>query len=76
MSDLEVKAIGSRMVHIIANNEPAVALLRMFCAPDDPLSAGLAGRQFIVLVRDDLDDVVRRAQLAGLTIEVRQTKSQ
>jgi hypothetical protein len=26
MSDLEVKAIGSRMVHIIANSEPAVAL--------------------------------------------------
>jgi hypothetical protein len=76
MSDLEVKAIGSRMVHIIANSEPAVALLRMFCPPDDPPTAGLDGRQFIVLVRDDLDDVVQRARLAGLTIEVRQKKSQ
>jgi len=76
MSDLEVKAIGSRMVHIIANSEPAVALLRMFCSSDDPPTAGLDGRQFIVLVRDDLDDVVERARLAGLTIEVRQKKSQ
>jgi len=72
MSDLEVKAIGSRMVRIIANSEPAVDLLRMFCSPDDPLTAGKDGRQFIVLVRDDLDDVVQRAQLSGLTIEARQ----
>jgi hypothetical protein len=57
MSDLEVKAIGSRVVHIVANSEPAVALLRMFCSPDDPPAAGLDGRQFIVLVRDDLDDL-------------------
>jgi hypothetical protein len=76
MSDLEVKAIGSRVVHIVANSEPAVALLRMFCSPDDPPAAGLDGRQFIVLVRDDLDDLVQRAHRAGLTIEVRQKKSQ
>jgi hypothetical protein len=71
MSDLEVKAISGRVVHIVANSEPAVALLQMFCSPDLP-TAGLDGRQFIVLVRDDLDDVVQRARLAGLTIEVRQ----
>jgi hypothetical protein len=44
----------------------------MFCSPDDPLTAGKDGRQFIVLVRDDLDDLVQRAHLAGLTIEARQ----
>jgi hypothetical protein len=76
MCQMEVKAIGSRMVHIIANSEPAVALLQMFCSPDDPPIAGLDGRQFIVLVRDDLDDVVQRAHLSGLIIEVRQKKSQ
>jgi hypothetical protein len=48
----------------------------MFCSPDDPPIAGLDGRQLIVLVRDDLDDVVQRAHLAGLIIEVRQKKSQ
>jgi hypothetical protein len=69
---VKVMAIGSRMVHIIANSEPAVVLLRMFCSPDDPLTAGKDGRQFIVLVRDDLDDIVQRAHLAGLTIEARQ----
>jgi|GraSoiStandDraft_29_1057270.scaffolds.fasta_scaffold300451_1 hypothetical protein len=29
MPDLEVKAISSRVVHIVANSEPAVALLRL-----------------------------------------------
>jgi hypothetical protein len=74
MSDLEVKAIGGRMVHIVANNEPAAALLQVFCSPDDPPTAGLDGRQFIVLVRNDLDDLVQRAHRVGLTIEVRQKK--
>jgi hypothetical protein len=72
MPDLEVKAIGSSMVRIIANSEPAVGLLRMFSSPEDPLTTGKDGRQFIVLVRDDLGDVVQRAHLAGLTIEPRQ----
>jgi hypothetical protein len=76
MPDLEVKAITGHVVHIVANSEPAVALLRMFCPPDDPPTAGLDGRQFIVLVRDDLDDLVQRARLAGLTIEVLQKKNQ
>jgi hypothetical protein len=44
----------------------------MFCSRDDPPTAGRDGRQFIVLVRDNLDDVVQRAHLAGLTIEIRQ----
>jgi hypothetical protein len=39
MSDLEVKAIGSSVVRIIANSEPAVDLLRMFCSPD-PADSG------------------------------------
>jgi hypothetical protein len=39
MLDLEVKVITSRVVHIVANSEPAVALLRMFCSPDDPPTA-------------------------------------
>jgi hypothetical protein len=76
MPDLEVEAVGSNVVHVIANSEQAVGLLRMFCSPDDPPTAGLDGRQFIVLVRDNLDDVVQRAHLAGLTIEIRQKKSQ
>jgi hypothetical protein len=33
MPDLEVKAITGHVVHIVANSEPAVALLRMFCPP-------------------------------------------
>jgi hypothetical protein len=73
MSDLEVEAVGSGLVHIIASSEPAAALLRMFCSRDDPPTAGRDGRQFIVLVRDNLDGVVQRAHLASLTIEVRQS---
>jgi len=72
MSDLEVEAAGSGLVHIIANSEPAAALLRMFCSPDDPPTVGRGGRQFILLARGNLDDVVQRAHLAGLTIEVPQ----
>jgi hypothetical protein len=72
MSDLEVEAVGSGLVHIIANSEPAAALLRMFRSPDDPPTVGLDGHQFIVLARGSLDDVVQRAHLAGLTIEVQQ----
>jgi hypothetical protein len=51
MSDLEVEAAGSGLVHIIANSEPAAALLRMFCSPDDPPTVGRGGRQFILLAR-------------------------
>jgi hypothetical protein len=72
MSDLEVEAAGSGLVHIIANSEPAAALLRMFCSPDDPPTVGRGGRQFILLARGNLDDVVQRAHFAGLTIEVPQ----
>lgn len=67
MSDLEVEAAGSGLVHIIASSEPAAGLLRMFCSPDDPPTAGRDGRQFILLARGNLDDVVERAHLAGLT---------
>jgi hypothetical protein len=40
--------------------------------PDDPPTVGRGGRQFILLARGNLDDVVQRAHLAGLTIEVPQ----
>jgi hypothetical protein len=39
MSDLEVEAAGSGLVHIIASSEPAAGLLRMFCSPTSPASA-------------------------------------
>ena len=57
MSDLEVEAAGSGLVHIIANSEPAAALLRMFCSPDDPPTVGRGGRQFILLARGNLEPI-------------------
>lgn len=57
-------------------SSPAASRQRPCCEcsapPDDPPTVGRGGRQFILLAPGNLDDVVQRAHLAGLTIEVRQ----
>jgi len=55
--------------HLTASNERGRAMLRMLADPADPPAADPYGRKFIVLLEEQLDDIVRRAELAGLTVE-------
>jgi hypothetical protein len=56
------------MLRLTAVNERGAALLRMWCDPKDPPTTDHDGNRFIVFLEDQLEDIVRRAELAGVII--------
>jgi hypothetical protein len=78
MADLVLERVGAALTgasvqtlfHLLATNERGAALLRMWCDPEDPPSIGRDGRTFIVLPEGQLKEVLRRAELAGLTVQL------
>jgi hypothetical protein len=68
MSDLEVQVFSSSAFRLFANSELAGSMLQTLICPGGPPATSSDGREFVVLANDHLEDVVHRAQLAGLTI--------
>jgi hypothetical protein len=80
LADLVIKLIGydlnpdlgdTSAFRIVGTNERAAATLRMLLGRDRELTRGRDGRKFMLLflTREAVDDLVRRAGLAGLTVE-------
>jgi hypothetical protein len=81
LADLVIKLIGPDLnpdlgdtsaFNITATNERAATTLRMLLGRDEPLATGRDGRKFILLflTQEALDDLVRRAELASLTVQL------
>jgi hypothetical protein len=68
VSDLEVQVFSSTAFRLLANSELAGSMLQTLICPGGPAAASSDGREFVVLANDHLEDVVQRAQLAGLTV--------
>ena len=71
-ADLVVEPVGSNplgMLRLTATNERGAALLWALFESDDEPTTGPDGREFI-LTLDNLAEVERRAELAGVTIDV------
>jgi hypothetical protein len=71
---VELAGSDPSCVEVYANSEPGVALLRLMFEGALVVRAG--SRPFAVVTVNDLADVVRRAQLADLTLEDRRKQSQ
>jgi hypothetical protein len=69
LPDLELKSLGSNLLRVTATSERAVALLRSLIAPDDQPTEDADGSEFIVLPIECLEDVIRRSEQAGFTLE-------
>jgi hypothetical protein len=81
LADLVIKLIGydlnpdfgdASTFRLTATNERAAATLRTLLDRDDPLATGRDGHKFVLLfvTQKALKDMIRRAELAGLTVQL------
>jgi hypothetical protein len=68
LPDLEIKLFGSGLVRVSATREAGVALLRSLVNSEDPPTEDDDGSVFVLLPIKHLEDIIRRAKEAGLSV--------